>query len=236
MTAAPPRFTDQTLAFLRALKRHNDREWFRARREVYETHVRGPMLAVIERLAEDLRHFAPDLVAAPKVSLYRIYRDTRFSPDKSPLKTHIAAVFPCRRLPKHEGAGLYLEIAAGRVLLGGGMYLPQPVQLYRAREHIAANFTRFRAVVESPVFRRHFGEVEGETLQRVPRGFPSDHPAAQYLKLKQYLAGCMYPANLATRPAFYSTVVKLFRQLSPFVSFLNEPLLAGEHFRLHEMT
>ena len=234
MTARTPRFTDRTLVFLRALKRSNNRDWFRARREVYETHVRGPMLAVIECLAEDFRHFAPDLVAAPKVSLYRIYRDTRFSPDKTPLKTYIAAVFPYRRLPKHEGAGLYLEVAAEHVLVGGGMYLPQPVQLFRVREHISANFTRFRAIVESPAFRQHFGEVEGEALQRVPRGFPGDHPAAEYLKLKQYLAMCTYPAIVATRPSFYSTVLKMFRQLSPFVHFLNEPLLAEEHFRRQE--
>ena len=89
-------FTRKTLAFLRALKRNNDREWFRARKADYEQHVRGPMIDLVGRLAQDFRTLAPDLIADPKVSLYRIYRDTRFSEDKSPLKTHVAAHFPAR--------------------------------------------------------------------------------------------------------------------------------------------
>lgn len=185
---AAPRFRPVALSFLRALRRHNDREWFRARREVYDTELKAPMIAVIERLAGDLRAFAPNLVASPKVSLYRIYRDTRFSPDKAPLKTNIAAIFPCRGLAKHEGAGLYLEVSPNRVLAAGGLYAPQPVQLHQIREHLARAFEQFRAIVESPVYRRTFGGLEGERLQRVPRGFPADHRAAEYLKFKQFLA------------------------------------------------
>src|SRR5688572_25966106 len=132
-------FTPKALAFLRALKRNNDREWFKARKDQYEEHVRGPMIALIERLAGDFSTFAPDLVASPKVSLYRIYRDTRFSENKAPLKTHVAAVFPCRSLPKHQGAGLYLEVAPGWVWVGGGMHAPETPQLQAVREHIASN-------------------------------------------------------------------------------------------------
>jgi len=117
----PSPFTPKTLSFLRALKRNNDREWFRSRKPEYERHVRGPMIELIARLAVDLQPFAPDLVADPKTSLYRIYRDTRFSDDKTPLKTNAAAVFPPRGFPRHEGAGLYVEIAPGWVWMGGGM-------------------------------------------------------------------------------------------------------------------
>ena len=106
-------FSEQTLRFLRSIKRNNNREWFKARRDEYERHVREPMTTVVERLAVDFPRFAPELVAAPKLSLYRIYRDTRFSDDKKPLKTHAAAVFPWRGLPRHEGAGLYFEVAPG---------------------------------------------------------------------------------------------------------------------------
>ena len=103
-----PHFTDATLKFLRGIKRHNDREWFRARRDQYDTHVRRPMVEIVEQLATDLPRIAPDLVAAPNISMYRVYRDTRFSSDKSPLKTHVAAIFPHRELTKHGGASLYL--------------------------------------------------------------------------------------------------------------------------------
>jgi uncharacterized protein (TIGR02453 family) len=219
------RFSPKALAFLRALKRNNDREWFRARKDQYELLLRAPMLALIDRLAIDFRVFAPDLVASPKRSLYRIYRDTRFSENKTPLKTHVAAVFPCRGLAKHQGAGLYLEVAPGWVWAGGGMYAPETSQIQAVREHIASNSRRLRAIVESPSFRRAVGPLEGERLQRVPRGFPKDHEAAEYLKHRQFLAGRQFPATFATSPRFYPRVINLFRQIAPLIKFLNEPLL-----------
>jgi uncharacterized protein (TIGR02453 family) len=233
MSRTAPSFPPAATAFLRALKRHNDREWFKARKERYETVLRAPMIAVIERLAADFRAFAPDLVASPKTSLYRIYRDTRFSENKAPLKTHIAAVFPCRSLAKHQGAGLYLEIAPAWVWVGGGMYAPEPSQLQAVREHIAANVDDLRAVVESPGFRRRVGRLGGEKLQRVPRGFARDHAAAEYLKHRQFLAGREFPASFASSPRFYRGVLDVFRQLAPLTRFLNQPLvkLGGSHDR-----
>jgi len=221
-----PRFTPAAVAFLRALKRHNDREWFKARREQYDALLRGSMIEVIEQLARDFSAFAPDLVANAKVSLYRIYRDTRFSENKAPLKTHIAAVFPCRGLGKHEGAGLYLEVAPAWVWAGGGMYAPDTSQLQAVREHIAGKPRRFRAIVQSRAFRRDVGPLSGERLQRVPRGFPRDHEAAEYLKHRQFLAGHEFPASFATSPAFYRGVLTVFRRVAPLSAFLNEPLLA----------
>jgi len=213
------------LAFLRALKRNNRREWFKPRKDKYEAVVRAPLVAMVERLAADLRGFAPDLVASPRASLYRIYRDTRFSANKTPYKTHAAAVFPCRSLPKHQGAGLYFHVSPDEVWIGGGMYAPDTSQLQAVREHIAANVRRLRTIVESPSFRRTVGRLEGERLQRVPRGFPKDHDAAEYLRYRQFLAGAEYPPAFATSPRFYATVVKVFRDISPLIRFLNEPLL-----------
>src|SRR5438093_336992 len=180
MIRSPSCLPAETLAFLRALKRNNRREWFQPRKEQYETQVRAPMLAIIEQLARDLRPFAPDIVVNPKTALYRIYRDTRFSENKTPYKTHVAAVFPSRGLPKHEGAGLYFHVSPDEVWIGGGMYAPQAPQLHAVREHIAANVGRLRAIVESPGFKRRVGGLEGERLQRVPLAFPKDHPAAEY--------------------------------------------------------
>ena len=220
-------FPAETLRFLRALKRNNRREWFNAHRDDYEAHVRQPMFAIIERLAADFRQFAPELVANPKQAMYRIHRDTRFSENKAPYKTHVAAVFPWRGLPKHEGAGLYFHVSPDEVWVGGGMYAPQTPQLQAVREHIAANLRRLRAIVESPAFRRTVGELDGERLQRVPRGFSKDHEAAEYLKFRQFLAGCEFPAGFATSPKFYGGVLSVFRRVAPFTRFLNEPLLKG---------
>jgi uncharacterized protein (DUF2461 family) len=178
MSATLPRFPAGTLSFLRRLKRNNRREWFNAHKEEYERDVRAPMIAVIERLAVDFRSFAPDLVASPKRSLYRIYRDIRFSEDKKPYKTHVAA-----------------------------------------------NHRRLRAIVTAPAFRKTVGALEGDRLQRVPRGFPRDHEAAEYLKHRQFLAGAEFPAAFATSPKFYRGLVGVFRSISPLVRFLNEALL-----------
>ena len=219
------RFSPKALAFLRALKRNNDREWFRARREQYDALLRAPMIDVIEALAVDFQTIAPHLVASPKTSLYRIYRDTRFSENKAPLKTNVAAIFPCRGLGKHQGAGLYLEIAPQWVWVGGGMYAPEPSQLHAVREHIAARPRQLRAIVESPSFRRVVGSLEGDQLQRVPRGFPRDHEAADYLRFRQFLAGREFPASFAVSPRFYAGVLNVFRQVAPLTRFLNEPLL-----------
>jgi len=224
---AAPRFTSQSLRFLRALKRNNRREWFAAHRDDYEAHVRQPMTDIIARLAEDLRGFGPEYVANPKTSMYRIYRDIRFSENKAPYKTHVAANFPTRGLPKHEGAGLYFHVSVDDVWIGGGMYAPQPPQLHAVREHIAANARRLRALVESPAFRRDVGTLEGERLQRVPRGFPKDHEAAEYLKFRQFLAGREFEPVFATSPKFYPGLLAVFKRVAPVTRFLNEPLIGG---------
>lgn len=218
-------FSAKTVAFLRALKRNNDRAWFHAHRDDYEVHVRGPMLAIVERLAVDLRDFAPELVADPKVSVFRPWRDTRFSDDKSPLKTHVAAVFPNRVLGRMNGAGLYFEVAPAHVWIGGGMYAPDSATLFAVREHIAANHRRLDALVRSPGFRR-LGGLQGDTISRVPRGFAKDHPSAAYLRHKQFLGFREEPAAFAASPGFYRELVKTLRTLAPLVRFLNEPLLA----------
>lgn len=219
-------FTPRTLTFLRALARNNDREWFKARRAEWEADVQGPLHALIERLAGDFLAFAPDLDCSPKTSTFRQYRDTRFSEDKSPLKTHVAAFFPSRQLPKGEGAGLYVQIDPKEVWIGAGLYHPPSPILTAVREHIAANLRHLQAIVESPAFRRRVGPVTGDTLTRVPRGFDPQHPAAAYLRHKDLIVMKTFPGRFAHDPAFYRTLVGLFRDMAPFVRFLNEPLVA----------
>lgn len=226
-------FTPKTLSFLRAIKRNNDRAWFRAHRDAYDTHVRGPMIAIVEALAGDFRTFAPELVADPKVSLFRPWRDTRFSENKAPLKTHVAAVFPNRLLGRMRGAGLYFEVAPTHVWIGGGLYAPEPAELHAVRAHIAAHHRQFDSLVRTPGLRR-LGGLQGETISRVPRGFPKDHPAAEYLRYKQFLGFRDEEAAFAVSPRFYTELVRTMKDLAPLVRFLNEPLVAlnGRRFEL----
>ena len=224
-------FTRKTLAFLRALKRNNDREWFRARKPAYEQHVRGPMIELLARLSADFPRFAPELVAEPRVSLYRIYRDTRFSEDKTPLKTHVSAHFPSRRFPRGEGSGLYLEVAPAWVWMGGGLYMPSSSDLRLIREHIASNHRTLHRIVTGAAFRRAVGQLEGERLSRVPRGYLKEHPAAEYLRYRQFLAGCEHEAEFATSPRFYPKLLSVFEAIVPLIRFLNEPLIKGAERR-----
>jgi uncharacterized protein (TIGR02453 family) len=164
-------FPKEGVRFLRSLKRNNKREWFEARKQTYLDQVKAPMEAFIVSMAEEFRSLAPELLATPKASSYRIYRDTRFSPDKTPYKTQVAAVFPPRGLGKHEGACLYVHIAPDEVFVGGGLYMPTRPDLQAVREHLASEHRRFRSSIRSRSFRDMFGELGGEKLTRVPRDF-----------------------------------------------------------------
>ena len=226
-----PVFPEQGLRFLRNLKRHNNREWFMAHKSDYETLVRAPMHDLVEAISHEFARFAPDILATPKASLYRINRDTRFSSDKKPYKTHVAASFRPRDLPRHEGAGFYFHIAPDEMFVGGGLYMPLPEDLRTVRESVAHNYSAFTKIVRAPSFRRLFGDVTGDRLVRVPRGFDPEHPAADYLRLKQFLASRTLPSPSASSPSFFRVLTETFETLSPFVRFLNEPLLQSRRNR-----
>ena len=220
-------FTGKTLAFLRALKRNNDREWFKARKPEYEQHVRGPIVELLARLSDDFPRFAPELVSEPRVSLYRIYRDTRFSEDKTPLKTHVGATMPHRRLGKMNGAGLYFEVAPGWVWIGGGLWRPDTSQLQLVRELVADRHRELDKIVNSPGIKK-LGGLQGDRMTRVPRGFPKDHPAAHYLQFRQFMVFREEPAAFAHSTRFYQQLRWTFETIMPLLTFLNEPLIAAE--------
>ena len=220
-------FTAKTLSFLRSLKRNNKREWFHARKDQYLIHCRQPALDVVARLAEDFREFAPEMIADPKVSLLRPYRDTRFSDDKTPLKTHVGATFPHRALGRMNGAWFYFEVAPGWVWIGGGMWRPDTSQLQLVREHIAANHRRLDKIVNSPSFKK-IGGLQGDRMTRVPRGLAKDHPAADYLQYRQFMGYREEAAALATQKDFYRQLRTTFETIAPLVQFLNEPLIEAQ--------
>ncbi len=224
MKAKNPTFPAEGLKFLRALKRHNRREWFQPRRDQYEALIRQPMTEFVLALGRDLAKVAP-LVADPSVSLFRIYRDTRFTPDKTPYKTHAAAIFPWRGLGKN--GGLYFHIGAEDVVTAGGLYTPGPEELMAVRQYLADHHAAFRKILASRTFRRRFGELEAERLTRVPRGFCAEHPAAELLKYKRWVGYRTYPPEFGASARLYRAVLDDLRALVPLVRFLSEPLLAA---------
>jgi len=224
MRAAFAGFPPEALLFLRRLKRNNRREWFQAHKHVYDEKVKTPMVELVLALGTEMASIAPEFSFDPSRAIYRIYRDTRFSPDKTPYKTHIAAVFHPRGQRKHNCGGLYFHVAPDGVEIAGGVYMPEPAQLLAIRNHIAGRHRQFRAMVGSPQFRRLFGKLWGAQLKRPPRGFPADHPAADLLRYKQFLADVSRPAELAESPKLLPTLVRLFQGMLPLLRFLNAPL------------
>jgi len=221
-------FPEEGLKFLRSLKRNNNRDWFQAHKSDYEEFVKKPMEELVLALASDFSTIAPEIAASPKASIFRIYRDTRFSKDKSPYKTHVAATFPPKGLAKHQGGGLYLHIAPTEVFLGGGIYMPTSEDLMAVRRHIADNAGKFKRILNEKTFRKIFGTLWGDQLLRVPKGFPADHPAADYLRYKQYIVSRTLKPEEAKTPGFYKTILESFRTMMPFIRFLNEPIIQAQ--------
>ena len=182
------------------------------------------MLQLIEALSGEFAEFAPEIVASPK-SLFRIYRDTRFSKDKRPFKTHVAASFSVKGLDRHEGAGFYFHIAPTELWIGGGIYRPATDELRSVRDHIATNHARLGKIVEARQFRKLVGTLQGEQSSRMPRGYPTDHPAENYLRFKDLLAARELKPTDATKPDFFKTLVESFRAMHPLIRFLNEPIV-----------
>ncbi|SRR5579871_442754 len=213
------------MKFLAALARNNRREWFQPRKHLYEQQVKAPMGDLVAALNSEMMRFAPDYVNEPAKAIYRIYRDTRFSKDKTPYKDHIAAIFPRRGLEKHGGGGLYFSVSAREIEVAGGVYMPGPEALLAIRTHLAEHHAEFRKIIGTKKLRSLLGEMQGERLSRVPKGFASDHPAADLLRYKQWLVYVMLDPKLATTSRLFTEVRRRFEAMIPFVEFLNRPLI-----------
>jgi uncharacterized protein (TIGR02453 family) len=219
-----PGFPTEGMAFLRALAKNNRREWFQPRKPIYDEKVKAPMLELVMRVTSAMLQFAPAYSGDPEKAIFRIYRDTRFSKDKTPYKTHIAAVFHRRGLNMHGGGGLYFAVSAKEVEVAGGIYRPAPDTLRAVRSHLAENHEELRTLIQDRALRRLLGDMQGEQLTRVPKGFPTEHPAADLLRHKQFMFYIMLDPALAATPKLEPEIVKRFRALTPFLEFLNAPL------------
>lgn len=225
--SAFPGFPPASRKFLQQLRRHNNREWFEKNRHVYEASLKEPVRELVAALGTEFARFAPEIVADPAKSIYRIYRDVRFSKDKSPYKTHVAAIFPVRGLTKNSGPGLYFHYSAEEVLIAGGVYMPQPAELRAIREHIAVEHKRLKKIVTEKKFRALFSGLQGEQSKRLPKGWLPGHPAEQFLHYKQFLFARQYDPELATSRKLFTELLAGFRAGLPLIRFLSEPLLAA---------
>jgi uncharacterized protein (TIGR02453 family) len=211
-------FPAEGMAFLRDLKENNDREWFAPRKEIYEEQVRRPMLQLLSAVHAGMLSFAPGYVGEPKKCIYRIYRDTRFAKDKTPYKTHIAASLWSNAIGKQGGAGFYFSIAPDEIEIGGGLYAPEPQLLLAVRRHIAEDHEAFRETLTT--------ELWGERAPRAPKGFDPAHPAIDLIRHKHFILLASPKPALATTSKLLPEIVRNFKAMTPFIEFLNQPLLA----------
>ena len=218
-------FPKEVIKFFRQLKRNNNRVWFEKHRDEFENYAKVPMQSLITSLQTYFAKFAPEFDLNPKRSIFRIYRDIRFSLDKTPYKTHIAAHFVLRGKPKgFVGSGYYIEIAPDELYVGGGIYIPDGDQLKKIRKAIAVRGEEFLSIVESHRFKKLFAPFGWEKLKRIPKGYEENHPMAEWLKYKQFFVGVSWPEQKCYRTSFAKETAKICEELTPLVRFLNSTL------------
>lgn len=216
-------FTPASLKFLRGLARHNDKGWFEDHRAEYEAHVRQPFLQLITDLQPALAEVSTHFRADPRGnggSLFRIYRDARFSNDKSPYKTWQGARFFHERRREVPAPSFYLHLQPGGSFVGAGLWHPEPDTQRRVRQFIFDNPGSWKATAHAPKLRRRFDLEESEKLVRAPRGFPADFEFLDDLKHRNWVMWRSLDDDAMTGPRLRQTVAADLAALGPFVDYL----------------
>ena len=216
-------FPKDFFAFFRELKAHNERPWFEANKPRFRESVQAPMSEFIAAIAPRLAKISKRFTADPRPnggSMFRIYRDVRFSKDKRPYKEHAACHFRHVLGKDVHAPGFYMHFAPGEVFFGGGLWMPPPDALAKIREAIVSKPAAWKKVLDDKKFRKDFETVKGEALTRPPRGFDPAHPFIEDLKKKSFFAMREADQKLAFSPTLVDEVAGSFAALSPLMKFL----------------
>ena len=224
-------FTPETMRFLRGLAKNNDRTWFEDRRPTYEKHLKQPLHEVIDTINTQLADFAPDFIRPPHKIAMRIFRDTRFSPNKAPYKQHLSAWWARQGFEKTSAPGFYLQIGPGGGFIAAGIYAPEREELLRLRQWLAEHHASFRSTL-APLLKAARKQpamhlIEPNALTRNPKGFPPDHPASDLLRARNFGVSSTLTADEALQPALVAQVVAHFRRATPLLTLLQEPFAAA---------
>jgi uncharacterized protein (TIGR02453 family) len=215
-------FKPESLAFLAELSRNNNREWFAENKQRYEEDVLDVALHFIQSMQDPLRKFAPHFTAIPKRmggSLMRVYRDTRFSKNKTPYKTNVGIQFRHEQARDVHAPGFYLHIDPEEVFLGAGMWRPDPDALLALRKRIDAKQAEWLRARDDKTFRRHFS-LGGTSLLRPPKGFAKDHPLIDDIRRKDFIAVKQLDLKDPLGSRFQQKVELAFASAAPFMTFL----------------
>ncbi len=210
-----------TLEFLRDLAKNNNRPWFNDNKDRY-TAAHENMIEFAEALIDEMSHHDNLVPMTGKKSLFRIYRDVRFSKDKSPYKSNFAGGL--KRATKWLRGGYYYHIQPGDSFVGGGFWSPNPADLKRIRDEIASHDQPLRKIITDPTFKKTFGTLQGETVKTAPKGFDRDHPAIDLLRHKQFLISRSFSDLEVTSPKFLKELIQTFQNMRPFFDYMSEVL------------
>ncbi len=220
-------FSKDFFGFFTDLSKNNNREWFAENKDRYRATVVDPICGFIEEMAPRLAKISRHYVADPRPnggSMFRIYRDVRFSKDKRPYKEHGACQFRHEAGKDAHAPGFYVHMAPDEVVFGGGTWKPPRPELERIRKAIADNHGGWRKVVEDRALVDCFGAVKGSGLKRPPRGFEPEHPYIEDIKRESFFAMHHTDAAEAMRPDFADRVEHAFRSSTPLMRFLTKAL------------
>ena len=216
--------TPELFAFFRELGQNNNRAWFQTNKSRYEKFVREPLLEFITdfglRLAEISPHFVADARRSGG-SLFRIYRDIRFSNDKTPYKTAAGIQFRHESGKDVHAPGFYLHLEPGNVFVGSGLWHPDTQTLAKVRDAIVDNPSKWKRIISDEVFQSNYN-LEGDSLKRAPKGYDPDHPLIEDLKRKDFVAGKSLSEAEACAPDFIDRFAESCRVAAPFTEFLTK--------------
>jgi uncharacterized protein (TIGR02453 family) len=219
---AEAHFDRALFRFLEDLERNNDRDWFQANKERYERQVKAPILSFIVDFGARLQRISPHFLADPRPvggSMFRIFRDTRFSKDKRPYKTNAGVHFRHEAGKDVHAPGFYLHLAPGEVFAAAGIWHPDSRTATQIREAILEAPDRWRGAVGRKAFRDSY-ELSGDSLTRPPRGVDRDHPLVEDLKRKDYIAVAELTEAMVCAPGFAADLARLWGKAGPFTAFL----------------
>jgi uncharacterized protein (TIGR02453 family) len=216
-----PQVAKSGIDFLKALRKNNNRDWFNARKDQYLVQ-QDNMIEVAEALLQQMNAHDEIETRSGKESLYRIYRDTRFSSDKTPYKDNWGGRF--KRATKYRRGGYYYQVGPGNSFIAGGFWAPNTADLKLIRDDIAFDATPLRKILNSRPFVQTFGSLKGEQLKTAPKGYPSDHEAIDLLRYKQFLLIKKFTDEEVLSPNFVKEANQAFKNMRPFLDYMSEVL------------
>ncbi len=212
----------EILSFLRKLEKNNNRDWFNTHKKNYETDVKAPFEAFVTELIAQVGKFDPLIDMPTKKAIFRIYRDTRFSKDKTPYKTHISAAFAPNGRKNPNDPGYYFHLESGRLMIGGGAYFIDKTGLQTLREFIDNDVARFKKVIGKSAFKKHYEMVRGEANKRIPKEFNTTFEKEPLIANKQFYFMAELPSANILEKDFMKNLIGYYKAGYEFNAYLRE--------------